>query len=200
MELTIVKDTQELERLEGIVDKCRDGINKLSVEGAHALRKIRDDKLYEKVRGEENFEKYCRERWDITRQTAYQMIDYVKVIENVSDCLQKPANERQARPLARLKPDQQLIAWQKVVDIAPEGKVTAAIVTKVVNEMTKKPPKVKTKISLGEEVTPAFKETCRLPCHDNRFRMTQGAGPPLVGRRDPEMALIARISREPRAR
>jgi hypothetical protein len=54
-------------------------------------------------------------KWDFTRQTAYQLIDSSKVIENVSHGLQDapiPTNERQTRPLARLEPEQQKEAWQ----------------------------------------------------------------------------------------
>lgn len=44
--------------------------------------------------------------------------------------------ESQLRPLTKLRdnPDQQKEAWQKAVETAPEGKVTAAHVQKVVNE------------------------------------------------------------------
>lgn len=44
--------------------------------------------------------------------------------------------EGQLRPLARLEPDQQREAWQKAVDTAPGGKVTAAHVANVVKEVT----------------------------------------------------------------
>jgi hypothetical protein len=47
-----------------------------------------------------------------------------------------PTAESQARPLARLEPDQQRQAWQHAVDTAPDGKVTAAHVYKIVKGMT----------------------------------------------------------------
>lgn len=47
-----------------------------------------------------------------------------------------PANERQVRPLARLEPEQQKEAWQRAVETAPDGKVTAAHVYKIVKGMT----------------------------------------------------------------
>jgi hypothetical protein len=66
----------------------------------------------------------------MARQTAYQLIDSASVIENVRNCGQTetiPTNEFQARPLARLDPEQQREAWQKAVSTAPDGaKVTAA--------------------------------------------------------------------------
>jgi len=46
---------------------------------------IRDKHLYEKVRGIATFETYCKERWDFSRQRAYQLIDSTKVIENVTE-------------------------------------------------------------------------------------------------------------------
>jgi hypothetical protein len=47
-----------------------------------------------------------------------------------------PANEAQARPLTKLSAPLQKVAWQKAVETAPEGKVTAAHVNKVVREYT----------------------------------------------------------------
>ena len=46
--------------------------------------------------------------------------------------------ESQLRPLTKLRdnPDQQREAWQKAVETAPEGKVTAAHVANVVKEVT----------------------------------------------------------------
>ena len=143
MDLIITKDKQDLERLEGIVDRCLDGINALSLEGSRAIKDIRDRKLYEKVRGVANFETYCRERWGLARQTTYQMIDYVEVIDNVRHGGQNevvPENERQARPLSKLEPAQQREAWQQAVETAPDGKVTAAHVCKIVNKMTRPDP------------------------------------------------------------
>ena len=78
-----------------------------------------------------------RDRWGFARRTVYQFIDSVNVIENVRNCAQNetlPMNESQARPLSKLKdnPEVQREAWQKAVETAPEGKVTAAHVQKVV--------------------------------------------------------------------
>ena len=51
--------------------------------------------------------------------------------------------EYQIRPLSKLEPAQQREAWQKAVDTAPDGKVTAAHVSKVVKEITGEQPKHK---------------------------------------------------------
>jgi len=94
---------------------------------------IRDKAYYRDVLGFETFEAYCKEKWDINRAHAYRLIDSAMVIETVSPMGDRvPENERQTRPLARLEPEQQREAWQKAVETAPEGRVTAAHVSKVV--------------------------------------------------------------------
>ena len=96
---------------------------------------IRDSGLYRDVLGFQTFEEYCKAKWDFSRQHAYRFIDSVKVVLNVTDRLQSvPVNLEQTRPLARLEPDQQCEAWQQAVATAPEGKVTAAHVYKIVAE------------------------------------------------------------------
>ena len=57
--------------------------------------------------------------------------------------------EGQLRPLARLEPDQQREAWQKAVETAPEGKVTAAHVAKIVDQVK---PKIKDKPVFEKEL------------------------------------------------
>jgi hypothetical protein len=64
-----------------------------------------------------------------------------KVISPIGEKIEIP--ESQLRPLTKLKdnPEQQREAWQKAVETAPEGKVTAAHVSKVVKEITGEQPK-----------------------------------------------------------
>lgn len=139
MENAITKNSVALEELENTIKKNIGAF----YEVGRALMEIRDKGLYKDVLGFDTFEAYCKARWAFTRQTAYQFIDSAKVIENVSHGLQIPApvNERQTRPLARLEPEQQRQAWQKAVNTAPDGKVTAAHVSKVVKEITGEQPK-----------------------------------------------------------
>ena len=135
MENAITKNTVALEQLENIIKRNIGAF----YEVGRALMEIRDKGLYKDVLGFTTFEEYCKARWDFARSTAYQLIDSAVVIENVRNCGQievLPATESQARPLARLEPEQQRTAWQKAVETAPEGKITAAHVSKVVREMT----------------------------------------------------------------
>ena len=80
-----------------------------------ALLSIRDGRLYRGTH--DTFETYCRERWGMARQRAYQLIDAAQVVRNVSTVVDiVPANERQARPLTRLPdPAQQREVWREVV-------------------------------------------------------------------------------------
>lgn len=68
--------------------------------------------------------------------------------------------ERQLRPLSKLDPDQQREAWQQAVATAPDGKVTAAHVYRIVKEMTHPEPPPKPKLNQPiikpEMVSPEF--------------------------------------------
>ena len=105
--------------------------------------RIRDEQLYEKVRGIATFEKYCMERWGFERRRAYQFMDAAMVSDNVKNFTQYQIKESHTIPLAKLNdnPEKQREAWQKAVETAPEGKVTAAHVSKVVKEITGEQPK-----------------------------------------------------------
>ena len=67
----------------------------------------------------------------------YSQLDAAKTERNIS-AIAENIPEGQLRPLAKLRdnPDQQREAWAKAVETAPEGKVTAAHVQKVVRGMT----------------------------------------------------------------
>jgi hypothetical protein len=133
MELVIAQNKEDLEHLEDIIGKGQ----LTFYEVGRALMEIRHRELYRDVLGYETFEAYCKERWDFKRTYAFYLIESAKVIDNVHNCEQKPATESQARPLTKLEPEQQKEAWQKVVETAPEGKITARHVSKVVSQITK---------------------------------------------------------------
>jgi hypothetical protein len=133
MENAITKNTVELEQLENVIKKNIGAFYEVGV----ALTEIRDRGLYRDVLGYETFEAYCKARWDFSRSYAYRLIDSANTVDVVSPIGNiRPATESQTRPLARLEPDQQREAWQKAVETAPEGKVTAAHVAKIVKGMT----------------------------------------------------------------
>lgn len=127
-------EQSELSRLESIIEKGQQTF----VEVGAALMEIRDSGLY-KMHG--TFEIYCKERWGYSRPRAYQLIESAKVKENLSTIVDKPTHESQTRPLAHLEPEQQKEVWQKAVETAPNGRVTAEHVQDVVDEMQDIEPK-----------------------------------------------------------
>lgn len=139
METAITRNTQRLEHLEAIIDRTQRDF----IECGRALLEIQKEELYDKVRGIASFETYIRDRFGMARRTAYQLIDATKAVDNVRSCAQNvpaPANEYQARAIASAPIDQQAHVWQQAVATAPEGKVTAAHVYKIVKGMTNLEP------------------------------------------------------------
>ena len=96
-----------------------------------ALTKIRDTRLYKAEF--RTFEDYCRQRWDMTRQYANQLISSVHVVNSLETIVSKPTAESQVRPLSQLPTRERSAAWEEAVRSAPNGKPTAAKVQEVVN-------------------------------------------------------------------
>jgi phage N-6-adenine-methyltransferase len=71
----------------------------------------------------------------------YYQLQAAKIERNISTVVENEESipERHLRPLAQLQPAQQAEAWQRAVETAPEGKVTAAHVQAVVDEIVDKP-------------------------------------------------------------
>lgn len=138
MEKAIIINTTDLARLEGVIQKNIGAF----YEVGKALMEIRDKELYKLKNGGDyqTFESYCKGVWDFNASRARQFISASEAVSNVKSVTigNAPINERQARPLMALEPDQQREAWQQAVSTAPNGKVTAAHVTKIVKEMTTK--------------------------------------------------------------
>ncbi len=128
-QLSLFEETS-LERDEAIIERGLESF----VEVGTALLHIRDNRLYQKTH--ETFEDYCRERWDMTRGRINQIIRAVGVLENLDTTVSKPETESQTRPLASLPPAEQRMVWDRAVETAPNGRVTAAHVEQVKKEMT----------------------------------------------------------------
>lgn len=112
---------------------------KTFVKVGNALAAIRDERLYRAEYG--TFEDYCRERWGMSRPRAYQYIDAASTVSTIVDKgHEPPLNEAQARPLAKLEPEEQSDAWEEAIDKAEsEGRdVTAKDVEEVVAVRTGK--------------------------------------------------------------
>jgi phage N-6-adenine-methyltransferase len=131
-EVITVAESQRLEVLESVIDA---GMQTF-VHVGNALLEIRDSRLYRQTHG--TFEDYCRERWGMQRNYANKLIAAAEVATNLGTTVPiLPTAERQIRPLTTLEPEQQREAWQRAVETATNGKVTAAHVQAVVNEYRK---------------------------------------------------------------
>lgn len=140
MELAITVNIATLEQLEG---EMREDIHAFYRFGTNLI-KIRKEQLYLLKNGGEfqTFEAYCKGVWDMTGRYARNLIASTGVIDNLTDGTivpVKPFTESQTRPLVKLSPEKQREAWKQAVETAPEGKVTAAHVYKIVKEMTTPP-------------------------------------------------------------
>lgn len=129
------------------------------VEVGNALLAIRDGKKY-RAKGFDTFERYCSERWELSRPRAYQFVDAAEAVRAVEMSTNRrqtelPTSEYQVRPLTRLKePEQVAQAWDRAQELAVEvaeakstaPKITAKIVEQAVTEIQ---PKTIRKKDLG---------------------------------------------------
>jgi hypothetical protein len=127
-------ETETLQYCEHVIEE---GVQTF-VNVGRALLVIRNQRLYRQSYA--TFEAYCRERWDLSRTYAYQLIGASEVVDEVaavSDVV--PANEAQVRPLVSLPPEQRVEVWQEAVDTAPPSGITAAHVKRVVTQVKGQP-------------------------------------------------------------
>lgn len=139
---------------------------KAFVETGQALAEIRNSRLYRSTHS--TFEGYCKDLWEMCRVHADRLINSASVIDNLKPIgFILPANEAQARPLARLEPDQQRKVWEVIVHEAEgtkTGRVTASLVSRMVarfigEEIKKKLGKTKGRIAREEVFTEQFRTT-----------------------------------------
>ena len=123
------EENRELEQSERII---KNGWRNF-LEVGLALMKIQKLKLYRDKYA--TFELYCRDRLEISRPYAYNLIGSAEVYEDLSsieDILLKPANEAQTRYLIGLPKDQRIAAWKNALEKAGGDPVTAKFVRQVV--------------------------------------------------------------------
>lgn len=99
------------------------------IELGDALTTIRDERLYREKYS--NFEDYCQERWGFGRDYADRHITAANaVLTIVGTGLALPANEGQARELAKVPEPEREQVWRETLD-RTGGKPTAAAVREV---------------------------------------------------------------------
>jgi hypothetical protein len=138
---------QEIERLvkfEAIIEKNCKSLFALG----EALQVIRDEQLYRE--SFETFEDYCRERWAFSRIWAHYQISAATTRATLlttvnNDGLPEPTNERQLRPLSKLKPEAKAAAWKRACEIAGQCEINHIHVEKAVAEIKGEAPGNKSK-------------------------------------------------------
>lgn len=112
-----------------------------------ALATIRDSRLYRETH--KSFESYTRDRWQYGKAYASRLIGAAETVEDLTSIEGKtlPVNESQVRPLLSLPREKRAEAWQKVIEQAEGGKLTARLVSQVASDFQEgkkpKPKKVK---------------------------------------------------------
>jgi hypothetical protein len=167
--LTLPDSEEERTRYEELKETARKGMDTFYRVGI-ALREIRDAKLY-RLDGYASFEAFVRAEFDLSKPRAYQLIEAASTVEilaqpensstsvDVSTSESSPEtsttvdislpNERQARELSGLKPEEKCEVWKQAVVTAPEGKVTFEHVRETRTQMTgRKAPRKRSPLSL----------------------------------------------------
>lgn len=167
---SVAIESVERERLAKLEATIERGLDTFVAVGT-ALGEIRDARFYRFTH--DTFEDYCRERWQMPRQHAYRLIEGAEVARLVSPMGDIPASERQARELAPLKDEPEVMAeaWAEATQRG-DGKPTAAIVREVVSErqgriaplMTSNTDEWKTPTAVLERVLRAFPVIDLDPC------------------------------------
>lgn len=97
-----------------------------------ALLEIRDKRLFRLTHT--SFEAYCRDRWGLERQRAYQLMGAAEVVQVLPE---GPVNEAQARELVPLlNTDPKLVPQVWAAVEARNEPITAAMIREVVGEVT----------------------------------------------------------------
>ena len=192
-ELLNIEERNELERCEVVI---KQGLQTF-VEVGQALMLIRDKRLY---RAEySRFEDYCQDKWKLSRPRTYQMIDAAKVVSNLSTMVDKPQNERQARPLTKIEPELQSEVWNETVNRHGDN-ITQKKVEDVVKDFkplndelkqAKKEPMFAA--SSPEELLKKAKEVAKQRAAEKRKKIAAKGSTPHIPAED--KALIERIDK-----
>lgn len=119
----------QLAQCEEVIERGLDSF----IEVGNALLQIREGRLYKD--DYDNFEDYCRERWDMCGRRARQLTDAAEAIQNIGSGTMVPQSERQIRPITTLPPSRQRQAWTAAVESSPKGKPTAKQVVATIARM-----------------------------------------------------------------
>lgn len=144
-ESTVLSELNSVEQdrltlCESIIEK---GLNTF-VEVGNALFEIRNNKLY---RGSfTTFENYCKDRWNLKRQRAYELMDAAAVVNTLSEISDKneseiqttiviPSKESHAAALSKVPENLRTEVWEKVLE---KNQSTGKVITaKMIDNISK---------------------------------------------------------------
>lgn len=127
----------ESSRLCELEDRIEQRAARYWIEQGNDLQEIRDCRLYRETH--DTFESYCRERWNISRIHAHRLIEGAEVA-GLLPIGNAPETESQARELTPVPKSDVQQVWEKAVETAPNGKITASHIRNVVREHKGLPP------------------------------------------------------------
>lgn len=115
-----------LPELEGEIEALIKNLGQTTHTIGRILLNIRDDKLY--VKNYTTWENYIKKRWGWSRRRGYQMIQAAIVLDALPMCT-VVHNERQARELAKIPPEQRPAVIKAIVKA--DGKLTSPAIKKM---------------------------------------------------------------------
>jgi hypothetical protein len=129
--ITTVKNqltTEEATRLAELEPIIANGITNF-VEVGNALIEVSDRRLYRETHS--TFQEYCQDKWNITARRAYQLCEAAEVIKLLPESVNHGSqiNERQARELAKVKPEKRV---EVIESVTSKGPVTAKAIRVVI--------------------------------------------------------------------
>lgn len=138
-------NTIELDRLSLCESVIQKGLNTF-VEVGNALFEIKNNKLYRDKFT--TFESYCRDRWNLKRQRAYELMDAAAVVNTLSEISDKneqdsqvsiivPTKESHAAALSKVPEEFRSEVWEKALEKnQSSGKViTAKMIGNIAKEL-----------------------------------------------------------------
>ncbi|MEA5259184.1 hypothetical protein VB264_15415 [Arcicella aquatica] len=138
-------NTIELDRLSSCEAVIEKGLNTF-VEVGNALFEIRNNKLYRDKFT--TFESYCRDRWNLKRQRAYELMDAAAVVNTLSEISDKneqdsqasivvPTKESHAAALSKVPEEFRSEVWEKALEKnqSPGKVITAKMIDNIAKEL-----------------------------------------------------------------
>jgi hypothetical protein len=127
------QEAQRLRELEAVIQEGFESFLRVGL----AFAEVRFHKLHRATHA--RFEDYCRDRWALSLSRCNQIINTVKVVENITGVFPQDAtllaetNESSLRPLSRLEPELQTAAWELIrhIEERPHGKTIQEVVSTI---------------------------------------------------------------------